>query len=78
MKILLADFNAQMGTQNIFKKTGNVGLYQDSNDNCVTIVEVATTKNLVVKSTQVFHTETFMSTPGPLLMGTLTTNLIIY
>ena len=78
MKILLADFNAKMGTQNIFKKFGKEGLHQDRNDNCVRTAKVATTKHLVVKCTQVFRTETFMSTPGPLLMGRLTTRLITY
>jgi hypothetical protein len=52
MKIILGDFNAKLGRENIFKPTtGNENLHQDSNDNCVTIVNFATSKNLVVKST---------------------------
>jgi len=52
MKILLGDFNAKVGRENIFKLTiGNESLNQDSNDNGVRIVNFATTKNLDVKST---------------------------
>jgi len=52
MKILLGDFNAQAGRENIFKPTvGNESLHQDSNDNGVRTVGFATSKNLVVKST---------------------------
>jgi len=52
MKILLGDFDAKVGRENIFKPTiGNGSLHQDSNDNGVRIVNFATSKNLVVKST---------------------------
>ena len=78
MKILSADFNAKMGRENIFKKTGNECLHQDSTDNCVRTVNVATSKNLVVKSTGFFCTKTFVSTPRPLLMGRLATRFITY
>jgi len=78
MKILLGDFNANVGRENIFKRTiGNESLRQHSNDNGVRIVTFATSKNLVVKS-KMFPTETFISTPGPLRMGRLTTRLITY
>ena len=51
MKILLGDFNAKLGRENIFKPTiGNASLHHDSNDNGVRIVNFATSKNLVVKS----------------------------
>ena len=56
MKILLGDFNAKIGRENIFKPTiGNESLHQDSNDNGVRIVNFATTKNLVVKSKMFPH-----------------------
>jgi len=56
MKILLGDFNAKVGRENIFKPTiGNESLHQDSNDNGVRIVNFATYKNLVVKSTMFPH-----------------------
>jgi len=56
MKILLGDFNAKVGRQNIFKPTvGNESLHQDSNDNDVRIVNFATSKNLVVKSKMFPH-----------------------
>jgi hypothetical protein len=52
-KILLGDFIAKVGRENIFKPTiGNVSIHEDSNDNGVRIVNVATSKNLVVKSTK--------------------------
>jgi hypothetical protein len=51
-KIILGDFNAKVGRENIFKLTiGNENLPQDSNDNGVRIVNFATSKNLVVKIT---------------------------
>jgi len=43
MKILLGDFNAKVGRENIFKPThGNESLHQDSNDNGVRIVNFTT------------------------------------
>jgi len=49
MKILLGDFIAKVGRENIFKLTvGNESLNQVSNDNGVRIVNFATSKNLVV------------------------------
>ena len=56
MKILLGDLNAKVGGENIFKPTiGNESLHQDRNDNGVRIVNFATSKNLVVKSTMFPH-----------------------
>ena len=50
MKILLGDFNAKVGRENIFTpKIANESLHQDSNDNGVRTVNFATSKNLVVK-----------------------------
>jgi len=47
MKILLSDFNAKLGREDIFKPTiGNVSLHQNSNDSGVRIVNSATPKNL--------------------------------
>ena len=56
MKILLGDLNAKVGRENIFKPTiGNESLHQDSNNNGVRIVNIATSKNLVDKSTKFPH-----------------------
>ena len=56
MKILLGDFNAKVGRENIFKPTcGNVILHQDSNDDGVRIVNFYTSKNLVVRSTMFLY-----------------------
>jgi len=56
MKILLEDFNAKVGRENIFKPTiGQESLHQDSNDNGVRLVNFATSKNLVVKSRMFPH-----------------------
>jgi len=55
MKMLLGDFNAKVGRENIFKPTiGQESLHQDSNDNGVRMVNF-TSKNLVVKSTMFPH-----------------------
>ena len=52
MKILLGDFKAAMGRENIFKPTiGSESLQQDNNDNGVRIVNVDTSKYLFVKNT---------------------------
>jgi len=56
MKILLGDFNALVGRENIFKPTvGNESLHQDGNDNGARIVNFATSKNLVVRSMTFLH-----------------------
>jgi len=56
MKILLGDFDAKVGKENIFKPTiGNESVHQHSNDNGASIVTFATSKNLVVKSTMFPH-----------------------
>jgi endonuclease/exonuclease/phosphatase family metal-dependent hydrolase len=56
MKILLGDFNAKVGRENIFKLTiRNESLHEISNDNGVRAVNFATSKNLVVISTTFLH-----------------------
>jgi exonuclease III len=52
MKILLGDFDVKVGRENIFKpRIRNESLHEISNDNGVRVVNFATPKNLVVKST---------------------------
>jgi len=54
--ILLGEFNVKVRRYYIFKSTiWNESLHQDSNDNGVRIVNFATPKNLVVKSTTFPH-----------------------
>jgi hypothetical protein len=56
MKILLEDFNAKVGREDIFKPTIlNESLHEISNDNGVRLVNFATSKNLRVKSTMFPH-----------------------
>jgi len=56
MKILLGDINPKVGRENIFKPTiGQESLHQDNNDNGVRLVNFATSKTLVVKSTMFPH-----------------------
>jgi hypothetical protein len=48
MKILLGDFNAKVGREDIFKQTiGNESWHEISNDNGVRVVNFATSKNFV-------------------------------
>ena len=55
MKILL-DFNAKLGREDIFKPIiGQERLHQDINENGVRLVNFATSKNLVFKSTMFPH-----------------------
>jgi exonuclease III len=52
MKILMGDFNTKVGREDIFKPTiGNESLHEISNGNGVRVVNLATSKKLVVKST---------------------------
>ena len=68
-----------MGGEDIFNPTiGKEGLHQDSNDNGVRIVTLATLKSIVFLRAQCLCTVTFISTPGPFLMGRLTVRLITY
>jgi phage-related protein len=56
MKILLGDLNAKVGREDIFKLTiGNESLHEISNDNEVRVVNFATSKNLIIKSTMFPH-----------------------
>jgi hypothetical protein len=56
MKILLENFNEKVGRENILNPTiGDDSLHQNTNDNGVRIVNFATSKNLVVKSTMFLH-----------------------
>jgi hypothetical protein len=56
MKILLGDFNAKFGREDIFKLTiGNKSLHEDSNNSGIRVVNFATSKDLVVKSTMFLH-----------------------
>jgi hypothetical protein len=52
MKILLTDFNAKVGREDIFKPIiENESLHEISNDNGVRLVNFVTSKNFRVKST---------------------------
>ena len=76
VKILLGDFNATLGREDIFKLTiGSKNLLANGNDKGVRIVNFATSKALVVKST-IFSYQN-ISTPVPLLMGRLMVRLIM-
>jgi hypothetical protein len=56
MKILLGDFNAKVGREDIFKPTiGNESLHEISNDNGVRVVNSVTSENLTVKSMMFPH-----------------------
>jgi exonuclease III len=55
-KMLLGDFNAKVGTEDIFKPTiGNESLHGISNDNGDRVVKFASTKNLAFESTMFTH-----------------------
>jgi hypothetical protein len=56
MKILLGDFSAKVGKEDIFKLTvGNESLHKISNKNGVRLVNFVTSKSLRVKSTMFPH-----------------------
>jgi hypothetical protein len=69
MKILLRYLNTVLGRQNMFKPAiGNESPHQDTNNN---------NGDKLVKS-RCSRTETFINTPGLLLVGRRTNRLIIY
>ena len=56
IKILLGDFNAKVGRENIFQPTiGTESVHPESNDNGIRLVNFATSKNFIVKSTKFPH-----------------------
>jgi hypothetical protein len=56
MKILLGDFKAKVGREDIFKSTTvNESLHEISNDNGVIVVKYGTSKILIVNSTMFPH-----------------------
>jgi hypothetical protein len=78
MKILLDDFSGKVGREYIFKPTiGNESSHEISNDNAVKVGNIATSENLVVKSTMFpdrnIHKYTWTSPEGneidPILIG---------
>jgi hypothetical protein len=72
MKILLLDFNAKVGSEDIFKPTiWNESLREIHDDNGVRVVNFATSKFLLSK-VRCFHIVTFINLLGRLLMGTCT------
>ena len=72
-KILLGDFNAKVGRENIFTPTI---LNEDSKNNGVKIVNFATSKNLVVKSMMFVHQKIHKYTWTP--PDGMTHNLIVH
>ena len=77
-KKLLGDFNAKVGIEYIFKPTiGQESLHQDNNDNCVRLVNLATSKIWWLRA-RCSLTGTFINTPGHPLMVRLTTRLNTY
>ena len=74
MKILLGDFNAKVGGENIFQPTiGTESVHPKSNDDGIRLVNFATSKNLRVKSTKFphrnIHKYTWTSPDGITLMS---------
>jgi hypothetical protein len=78
MKILLGDFNAKVGREDIFKPTiGNESLHEISNDNEHRLVNFVPSKNLRVKSTMFPH-RNILNILGCLQMGKPTIKLTIF
>jgi exonuclease III len=78
MKILLGDFNAKVGREDIFKPTiRNESLHEISNDNGVRLMNFDSFKNLTVKSTMFPH-RNIHNILGRLQMGKPTIRLTIF
>jgi hypothetical protein len=78
MKILLGDFNAKVGKEDIFKQTiGNESVHEISNDNGVIVVNLATTK-ISQSKVQCPYIATFINILECLRMGKPTIRLTIF
>jgi hypothetical protein len=78
MKILLGDFNAKVGREEIYKPTfRKESLHEIINDNGVRVVNLVTSKNLTVRST-VPHIVVFINLLRHSLMERLAVNLTIF
>jgi hypothetical protein len=74
---LSGDFSPKVGKEDIFKpKTGNESLHEINNDSGVRVVNFATSKNLIVKSTTFPH-HNIHKLIGQHLMEKLAIKLII-
>jgi hypothetical protein len=78
MKMMLEDFSAKVGREDIFKPTiGNESLHKIGNDNGVRVANFATSKNLTVKS-MMFPHHTYINILGRLQMGKPIIRLTIF
>jgi hypothetical protein len=78
MKILLGDFNAKVGKEDIIKSTiWNESLHEISDDNGFRLVNFATSKHLRVKRTM-FHIANSINILGRFQMGKPTIILTIF
>jgi hypothetical protein len=78
MDTLLGDISAKVGKEGIFKLIiRNERLHEISNDNGVSVVSFATSKNLTVK-VRCAHVITFINSLGHLLMERHTIKFAIF
>jgi hypothetical protein len=78
MKILLGDFNAKVGRENIFKPViGNKRLHEISNDNGVRLINFANLKTSELK-VQCSHIATSINILGRFQMGKPINRLTIF
>jgi hypothetical protein len=78
MDFFFRDFSAKVGRKDIFKPTtGNDSLHEISNENGVRVVNFATSRNLIVKSTMFLH-RIIQKLLGHLLMERRPTKLTIF
>ena len=52
VKVILGDFNSQVGKEEVYGSTiGKYSIHNDSNDNGIRLIDFATSKNLIIRST---------------------------
>jgi len=78
LTILLGDFKVKVGRENIFRLKLGMGVYISMVMMMVLEFKTSPHQKIRLLRAPCFCTETFISKPGPLLMGTLTTRLDTY
>jgi hypothetical protein len=69
-KTIIGDLNAKIGQEEMFRPTiGEWSLHDISNDNGLRAIDFATSNNIIIKSTYIFHIKIYKRQRGDLQVG---------